>query len=128
MHKGMGFFLAFALAGCAAKSTGVVTDVSQPVIRHSDPVCFLRSPMPSEIKFTVVGNIEGSKDTYGSVNEVLPLMAEEARKMGADAVINFWSGQRIGLWAWARPMGTGTAIKLANKADLNCTAAGGQLR
>ena len=120
--------LAVMLGGCAAQSTGVVSDTTQPVIRHSDPVCFLKSPMPEGVKYTSLGSVEGSKEFYGSVNEILPLMAEEARKMGADAVINFWTGPRIGLWAWARPIGTGTAVKLADKSALNCVAAGGELR
>jgi hypothetical protein len=31
-------------------------------------------------------------------------------------------------WAWARPYGTGTAVKLNNKADLDCAALGGEMR
>jgi uncharacterized protein YbjQ (UPF0145 family) len=72
--------------------------------------------------------VEGSKEFYGSVSEILPAMADEARRMGADAIVNLTTGQRIGLFAWARPVGSGTAIKIANKSDPNCLSAGGEIR
>jgi uncharacterized protein YbjQ (UPF0145 family) len=55
-------------------------------------------------------------------------MANEARKMGADAVVNLQLGHKIGMIAWARPYGLGTGVKLGNPRDLNCLALGGELR
>jgi uncharacterized protein YbjQ (UPF0145 family) len=85
----------------------------------------IKGPLPPNIQFSVVGSVEGSKEFYGSVNEILPLMADEARKLGGDVIINLETHQRVGLWAWAHPVGNGTAIKLGTKTDLNCLAAGG---
>jgi uncharacterized protein YbjQ (UPF0145 family) len=93
----------------------------------------LRTTLPENIQLTVLGQVEESKelyvsDFYGSTDEILRLMADKARKMGAEAVINVSTHQRIGFWAWARPVGAGTAVKFANKTDLNCTDLGGTLR
>jgi uncharacterized protein YbjQ (UPF0145 family) len=114
-----------ALYGCATSSSTPVA--MAPVGVHGGNICMTRTSLPQTVAFTVVGQVEGSKEFYGSVNEILPLMADEARKMGADAVMNLDTHQRIGLWAWARPVGTGTAVRLANKSDLNCAAVGGTM-
>lgn len=116
------------LAGCAPTSKAVRVTEGQASQARTGPVCFLKSPMPANVKHRVLGEVSSSKEFYGSVNEILPLMAEEARKMGADAVVNVNTGQKIGLWAWARPVGTGMAVKLEKPSDLNCKALGGEMR
>jgi hypothetical protein len=119
---------AVALTGCAAKSV-IRTPKGQAALGgHAEPVCFLKSPMPSAYPHTVIGKITSSKKTYGSVSELLPLMAADARAAGADAIVNVVTGQRMGLLAWSRPVGTGTAVKLANPKAFNCMANGGELR
>lgn len=117
------------VAGCApTSSTKLVSRNQELFARHAEPVCFLRSPLPSDIPYTRIGEIRGGKKTYGSVSEIIPLMAEEARSLGADAVVNLNTGQRMGAWAWARPVGTGVAVKLAKRTDLDCIARGGEWR
>jgi hypothetical protein len=117
------------LSGCAAKSIIHPVNKGQaPLASHSEPVCLMRSPMPSAVAYIVVGRVKSSKNTYGSVSELLPLMAADARAVGADAIINLDTGQRMGMLAWSRPVGTGTAIKLADHATFNCLANGGELR
>ena len=125
----IGFSVVVALTGCAAKSTTKLVSKSQePFARHHEPVCMIRSPLPSNIGYTVVGEVRGGKKTYGSVNEVLPVMADEAREIGADAIINLQTSHQIGPWAWARPVGSGTAVRLNNRGNFNCASHGGELR
>ncbi len=116
------------LAGCAARAVNSAADRTKPVMPHVEPVCMLKSPLPSSILHTVVGNIDASKQFYGGSDQLIPLMADEARKMGADVVVNMRTGQKMGMFAWARPYGSGTGVKLQNKADLNCLALGVELR
>jgi hypothetical protein len=125
MNKTTYIIAVIALAGCATSRGVQVTAPEARAPGSADPVCMLHTALPANIQLTVLGQVEASKEFYGSVNEILPLMADEARKMGADAVINLDTHQRIGFFAWARPVGTGTAVKLANKSDLNCLSAGG---
>ncbi|MCE3605807.1 hypothetical protein LXA47_19680 [Massilia sp. P8910] len=84
--------------------------------------------MPSSVSYTVIGQANSSKRTYGTVSELMPLMADDARAAGADAIINLKTGQKMGAFAWARPIGTGLAVKISNKAEFNCIANGGELR
>lgn len=121
--------LCATLAACAAKSNVRLSDTSAPKLApYAGQVCLLRSPPPADVKYKVVGAINSSKQTYGSVNELLPLMAADARAIGADAIINLNTGQKMGAWAWARPVGTGTAVKLENRDSFNCAGVGGELR
>ena len=118
-----------AIAGCASPSaTTVSSNKTQAAAAHNQPVCLLKASLPANVRYTVLGPIEGSKEFYGSVSEIIPLMAQEARNIGADAIINMATGQKMGMWAWSRPYGTGTAVKMNNKADLNCAALGGEMR
>lgn len=103
-------------------------DKAPKLAANAGPVCMLRSPLPVDVKYKIVGAINSSKRTYGSVSELIPLMASDARAIGADAVVNLTTGQKMGLLAWARPVGNGMAVKLANPEGFNCIAAGGELR
>ena len=117
-----------ALSGCAAKSVIRTAPGQAALGGHAEPVCFMKSPMPSAYKHTVVGKMNSSKKTYGSVNELMPLMAADARRVGADAVVNLVTGQQMGAFAWSRPVATGTAVKLEDRSSFNCVANGGELR
>ena len=116
-------------AGCASPSaTTVSSNKTQVAAAHNQPVCLLKTGLPANVGHSVLGPIEGSKEFYGGVAEIIPLMAQEARNIGADAIVNLVTGQKMGMWAWSRPYGTGTAVKLNNKSDLNCAALGGEMR
>jgi hypothetical protein len=128
MLKTLAVAASILLAGCAARSVHTVADRAQPVTPHVEPVCMLKSPLPSSIPHAIVGRIDASKQFYGGSNQLIPFMADEARKMGADVVVNLRVGQKMGWFAWAHPYGSGTGVKLSNKADLNCLALGGELR
>jgi len=124
-----GLLVALVLAGCAAKSTTkLVSKTQESFPRHREPVCMLRSPLPSNIGYTAIGEVRGGKQTYGSINEVLPVMADEAREIGADAIINLQTSHKMGAWAWARPTGSGIGVKLNDKSSFSCASHGGELR
>lgn len=116
------------LGGCAARSTTKMARGEVRQAAHSSPVCMLKSPLPTNISYKVIGDVRGGKRWYGSMNEVLPVMADEARGIGADAIINLKTGFDMNAWAWARPVANGTGVKLDNKADLDCLKLGGELR
>jgi hypothetical protein len=117
-----------ALAGCAARAThrgNVSEEVNSP---RSGPVCLLKSPLPESVRHKVIGQIDAGKRWYGGTGALMPLMADEGRKLGADAVVNIRSGQKIGLFAWATPYAYGTAVKIEDAKELNCLSLGGELR
>ena len=117
------------LTACAARSTVKLSEgMAEKIPAHAGPVCMLKSPLPTGVSYSILGQIDSSKRTYGSVSELLPLMAADARSIGADAIVNLNTGQKFGLLAWARPVGTGTAVKLKDAGSFNCLAMGGELR
>lgn len=116
------------VAGCAAKSHTKVIAGRDGLPRHIGPVCFLKSPLPPDVKHTVIGQIKGGKKTYGSFNEVYAVMAEEARRVGADAVVGLDARTDINAVAWARPVAQGAAIKLSDPASFDCQKWGGAYR
>ncbi|MYM25755.1 hypothetical protein GTP46_24305 [Duganella sp. FT135W] len=116
-------------SGCAARSKVKLSEnLPEKFPAHAGPVCMLKSPLPNNVGYLIIGQIDSSKRTYGSVSELLPLMAADARNIGADAIVNLNTGQKFGLLAWARPVGTGTAVKLKDPASINCLSLGGELR
>ncbi|MDR0251509.1 MAG: hypothetical protein LBI35_09450 [Burkholderiales bacterium] len=114
------------LAGCAARASTKLS--SEMAEAHTWPVCILRAPLPENIEKTILGFIKASNRSYGSMNEVLFMMAEDARKIGADAVINVRARHQVGALAWARPVAEGQAVKITEKEDFDCLKLGGELR
>jgi uncharacterized protein YbjQ (UPF0145 family) len=55
-------------------------------------------------------------------------MANDARKIGADAVVNVRARHQVGAFAWARPVADGTAVRIVNKEDFDCVKLGGEFR
>lgn len=98
---------------------------------HNGPVCLLAGAPPSGTKYEAVGRIVATKRSYGSVDELFPAMARQARSLGAEAIINLQSDQRFKgplPWRVTSPTGDGVAIKLqAESPKLDCMTAGGKL-
>jgi hypothetical protein len=120
--------IAALLAGCAAKSRTKVAKDAPTLPAYSGPVCFLPTPLPPDVKATRVGEIIGSKRWYGGTTEVLQVAADEARRSGADLVVNVKSGHRVGAIAWARPVATGDSYRLDEGVTIDCVKLGGTLR
>lgn len=95
----------------------IIPAANQSYVQASAPtkqVCFLRGGLPEGVKYEVIGKVIGYKKTYGNTEEVLNRMAEEAKKSGADAVIDLDAGQRFGgimPWSTVRPKGNGIAVR-----------------
>lgn len=92
-------------------------------------VCVLAGSPPSTAQFTVVKQLKIGKGTYGSVDEGIAMLADKARLLGADAVINYAGSQRFGFFPWrfVHPVVRGTAVKWNSGIEFDCVAAGGTL-
>jgi hypothetical protein len=109
------------LAGCAAhspmilKTTTDVTPVSQQYPAHSNPVLILEGPLPADIEYEVIASVDVGRVWYTGADGILVLMAQRARELGADAVINVKRWRQPSGFAWAAPHGQGQAVKIRNK-------------
>ena len=84
---------------------------------------------PPSGQYTIVKQLRLGKGSYGSVDEAIVMLAEKARKSGADAVINYTGSQRFGFWPWrfVHPVVRGTAVKWTAGSTFDCVASGGSL-
>lgn len=90
-------------------------------------LCLFTGAPPSDYRYVVIKRLKFGKGSYGSVNDVLPRLVEEAHALGADAVIEYNGSQRFGFWPWrfVRPVVRGTAIKWSPSRSVDCTSIGG---
>jgi len=122
------------LVGCGGG--GVVTKTERPkggarAEPHTHQVCLFAGGLPEAFKYVELGRIKATKRTYGSVEELPAAMADAARRIGADAIINMQAEQKFKgplPWRINSPTGDGQAIKLAEDSPkLECTDLGGRL-
>lgn len=121
------------LTGCGGIKTKTTLDKNGPASfqSHHNPVCLLAGSLPSEYKFIDIGRITSTKGTYGGSDEVVAAIAKEARRLGADAVVDLQASQRFKgplPWRVTSPTGSGIAVKLdTTSPKLDCVAAGGKV-
>jgi hypothetical protein len=119
--------LAFADGGVATKTELRRDAAAEP--SHTRSVCILRGSLPTEYTFRELGRIKATKRTYGGVDELNRPLADEARRIGADAIINYDADQRFKgplPWRLRAPTGMGTAVKLTGGPPLDCAALRGE--
>lgn len=119
--------------GCAVrtKTTLGKSDEARSFPPHAHRVCLLAGGLPDDFKTVTIGTINATKRAYGGTDRLMAPIAQAARAVGADAVINLQADQRVKgplPWRIVAPTGDGTAIKILDGSPkLDCEAAGGQL-
>ena len=118
------------LAGCAGvkTKTELLAGKGAPVVSRAGPVCLLVGALPDGVQATPIGRIKATKGTYGETENLMRPIADEARRVGADAVIELQANTRLKSplpWRVAAPTGDGQAVKVL--APFDCTQAGGKL-
>lgn len=90
-------------------------------------VCLFTGVPPAEYGYTVLKKLKYGKGSYGSVNDLLPKVVEDAKAAGADAIIHYNGAQHFGFWPWrfVRPVVTGDAVKWTPAREVDCAGAGG---
>jgi len=118
------------LSGCAVHTKAVPTKGAAFVPSHNHAVCMLPGLLPAGFQYFEVGRIAATKRTYGGSDQLIGEMANEARKLGADAVVNFHVGQKFKSplpWRVVAPTGSGTAVKLKPESPaIDCAMMGGR--
>lgn len=118
------------LSGCGTRAKVEPRRDAKVYAPNNGPMCFLAGALPTDVRYEVLGRVVATKRSYGSVDQLLPVMSREARKLGADAVINLQADQRFKgpmPWRVTAPTGDGTAVKIVSETPrFDCVAAGGQ--
>ena len=124
--------LIVVIAACSTRATTRLNPAAAGSLQpHSKGVCMVAGWLPGDLKFIQLGQVRASRGSYGHVDDVLVVMANEGRRLGADAIVGLQAHQRFGgplPWRFTRPVGDGTAVKLApDSPALDCVEAGGRL-
>ena len=112
--------LLLGLGGCSAHSPMIMTSTTdvQPTAAstkyppHSNKVFITSGNLPSSVKYEVLGQLDVGKVWYGDSDNALEALADGARKLGADAVIEVKTWHQPSGWSWAAPHGAGKAVKI----------------
>lgn len=93
----------------------------------ANSICVVAGQPASNVQYEIVRRVKRGKNTYGSPAQILPAFATQVRALGADAVIDYQSGQRFGFWPWrvVRPVVYGTAVRWRAGQQIDCHAIGG---
>lgn len=119
------------LAGCSAHSPMIVkntVDTTPPAVAnlapHQEKVFVTKISLPASA-YDFVSMIEVGKIWYGSSTSVLVSLANRARELGVDAVIEVKTWHQPSGFSWAAPHGSGKAVKFKNKKDIDFNTLGG---
>lgn len=117
-----GLFLAATLAACSAapKSSSTVNSEAAAEPAWAGKVVVSPAALPANVEHKVIGTVNAeSTFGYAGVETLYPTLAEEARKMGANGVINVIGGRKVTFTSWSAAHASGTAVKVENPADLD---------
>ena len=111
----------------------VVVVMMLPIALHAadgktaSSVCMIAGKPTHDVQYDVIRRVKRGKNTYGSPTQILPAFAAQVHTLGADAVIDYRSGQRFGFWPWrvVRPVVWGTAVRWNTGQQIDCQAVGG---
>jgi hypothetical protein len=115
---------ALALPGCSTHSIWIISDsvstqgVTGHFAAHTNKVFLTDMSLPPSLKYESIGKIDAGKVTYSPTEGVLILMADESRKLGANAVINLKVWRQPAGWSWSAPHGSGEAIRVGDTNSL----------
>lgn len=133
MIRFLALFAAGVLSACSGISTKTEMNKAQTetFASRTGQVCLLAGSLPDTVQVVSIGKIKASKGTYGSTNELMPQIANEARFLGADAVIDLQAKQKFRgplPWRVTSPSGIGTAVRFVDRtATFDCLLVGGKL-
>lgn len=111
-------FLSLTLASCASVSSSVPT--AESGASYAGKVLVTQSALPEGTSHTVLGTVKANaRAGYGKVESLYPLLATEARALGANAVVDVKGGRRMSMWSWSAPAASGTAVRIDSDAALS---------
>ena len=117
-HLAFSIFIAVLLGGCASVSSSSAPYV--PLSEQTSGSIFItQSDLPSDIEYEVIGLIKANaRQGDGSMESLYPMLMDEARKVGANAVIKVYGGKTFSFFFGAAPFTGGTAVKVKDTETL----------
>lgn len=105
-------------AGCSPVSSSNAVPAT-PASQSEGPVLVSQQAIPTGIEYKVLGTVKANfRAGYDSVESLYPLLAAEAKKLGANAVVNVQGGRRVTAFSWSAAHVSGTAIRVGDAESL----------
>jgi hypothetical protein len=105
------------MSGCATKSSSTSVGPTGPA--WDGPILVSQATIPSGVEYKVVGSVQADAQVgYDSAVSLYPLLAAEAKKMGANAVVNAKGGRRLTAFSWSAAYVSGIAVKVNDPQQL----------
>ena len=105
-------------AGCSPVSSSTAVAAS-PAGKSAGPVLVSQEAVPTGIEYKVLGTVKANQRAgYDSAESLYPLLAAEAKKLGANAVVNAKGGHTVTAFSWAAAYVSGTAIRIGDTESL----------
>ncbi|QJR09504.1 hypothetical protein DSM104443_00548 [Usitatibacter rugosus] len=103
--------LLLVVTGCSTTSSSTALAPGGPV--WEGPILVTQSAIPAGIEYKVLGSVQAdARAGYDSAVSLYPLLAAEAKKIGANAVVNAKGGRRVTAFSWSAAYVSGIAVKV----------------
>jgi hypothetical protein len=126
--------LAMMLSACSAHNPFIVTNTAyvkpagtQHYPARTGTVLVVEGPLPANVKFELLGDIEIGKVWYGGSDKLWQELADRARAVGADAVIEVKTWHQPSGYSWSAPHAHGQAVRILNPEDIHDLTALGKI-
>ena len=112
------------LGACSAHSPMIVhstTDSTPPAAQHAptnDQIYITAQALPPSVEYETVSRIDYGKPWYGGNDDAYAALAERARELGANAIIQAKTWYQPSGFSWAAPHGSGTAVRIKDMNQL----------
>jgi hypothetical protein len=113
----LALFALVVVTACGTRSSAVPSGSIEPP--WEGPVFVSQQPLPAGIKHKVVGSVQAdARAGYDSALSLYPLLAAQAKKIGANAVVNTTGSRRMTAFSWSAPYVMGTAVRVEDPEQL----------
>jgi hypothetical protein len=114
-------YLAYSLllSACSAHNAFIISNTMQssPVNQskyasHNEKIFITEQSLPASVTFELISTIDVGRIWYGSSTNVYVSMADRARELGANAIIQARTWHQPSGFSWAAPHGSGQAVRI----------------
>ncbi|MBN1534550.1 MAG: hypothetical protein JXA20_17890 [Spirochaetes bacterium] len=109
-----------AIFGCSSHQ---VADATRSALKkypaHSKKVFVTESRLPVSAKVELLAELKAGDVWYGKSDNLLESLADGARQLGGDAVVEARTWRQPSGFSWAAPFGSGKIVKVIDAGSVN---------
>ncbi len=127
-----GIALCFLLSACSAHSPFILKNTTDTALigsttypPYQGKVFITKQALPSTVAFTPIARIDVGKIWYGSSTDALASMADRARELGANAIIEARTWHQPSGFSWAAHEASGQAVSIKDITALSSAGIAG---